>query len=257
MQNSEWKVSVLLPGSWHGATSVLLSKGRHYIIVDTGMPHEAHQIVKALELRRLRPTNIRAVINTHFHIDHASNNLLFPGSEIYGSQESHDWCRAVYSDLRDQQNWETLILKYYPETFEYEKAKEMMSKLRKLALRWWDPKRLGSSSQFRWIENHALPADLEGLLTTGHVPGHASIIVRGGKQPTVIAGDALLSRRHDARVLTMIPHNRKQFQQDRARILAMQARILPGHDLEFSTPPPEHGQAHALSQRVLLTRSRK
>ena len=39
-----------------------------------------------------------------------------------GSQESHDWCRAVYSDLLDQQNWETLILKYYPETFEYEKS---------------------------------------------------------------------------------------------------------------------------------------
>ena len=84
MQNSEWKVSVLLPGSWHGATSVLLSKGRHHIIVDTGMPHEAHQIVKALELRGLRPTDIRTVINTHFHIDHVSNNMLFPGSEIYG-----------------------------------------------------------------------------------------------------------------------------------------------------------------------------
>jgi glyoxylase-like metal-dependent hydrolase (beta-lactamase superfamily II) len=176
------------------------------------------------------------VINSHFHIDHVSNNTLFPGSEIFGSQESYDWCRAVYSDLRDQQNWETLILKYYPETFDYEQAKEMMGKLRKLALRWWDPKRLGNSSQFRWIEKHALPDNLEGLLTSGHVPGHASVIVHGAKQRTVIAGDALLSRQHEEKVLTMIPHKRKQVQQDRGRILAMQARILPGHDLEFSTP---------------------
>jgi glyoxylase-like metal-dependent hydrolase (beta-lactamase superfamily II) len=113
-----------------------------------------------------------------------------------------------------------------------------MTKLRKLALRWWDPKRLGSSSQFRWIEKHALPSDLEGLLTSGHVPGHASIIVHGGEQRTVIAGDALLSRQHDEKVLTMIPHRRRQFQQDRARILAMRARILPGHDAEFSMPHP-------------------
>jgi glyoxylase-like metal-dependent hydrolase (beta-lactamase superfamily II) len=239
MQNSEWKVDVLLAGSWHGATSVLLSKRRHHIIVDTGMPHEAHAIVKALELRGLRPTDIQIVINSHFHIDHVSNNTLFPGSEIFASQESYDWCRAVYSDLLDQQTWETLILKYYPETFEYEQAEETMGKLRKLALRWWDPKRLGNSSQFRWFEKHALPHNLEGLVTSGHVPGHASIIVHGREQRTVIAGDALLSRQHEEQVLTMIPHNRKQFQQDRARILAMQARILPGHDLEFSTPCSE------------------
>jgi len=241
MQNSEWRVEVLLPGSWHGATSTLLSNRRHHIIVDTGMPHEAHAIVKALEARGLRPTDIQTVINSHFHIDHMSNNTLFPASEIFGSQESYDWCRAVYSDLLDQQNWETLILKYYPETFDYDHAEEMMGKLRKFALRWWDPKRLGDSSQFRWIEKHALPHGLESFFTSGHVPGHASIIVDGGEQRTVIAGDALLSRQHEEKVLTMIPHHRKQFQQDRARILAMQARILPGHDLEFSLPSPEEG----------------
>ena len=225
-----------LAGKLRGATSVLLSKGTQHIIADTGMPHEAHEIVKALELRGLRPSDIQIVINSHFHIDHVLNNALFPGSEIFGSQESYDSCRAVYSDLLDKQNWETLILKYYPETFEYERAKELMAKLRKLALRWWDPKRLGNPSQFRWIEKHALPADLEGLLTSGHVPGHVSIIVHGGERRTVIAGDALLSRRHDEEVLTMIPHSRKQFQQDRGRILAMGARIVPGHDAEFSLP---------------------
>ena len=55
MQNSDWKVDVLLPGSWHGATTTLLARGRQHIIVDTGMPHEAHHIVQALEARGLRP----------------------------------------------------------------------------------------------------------------------------------------------------------------------------------------------------------
>jgi glyoxylase-like metal-dependent hydrolase (beta-lactamase superfamily II) len=238
MQNCEWKVDVLLPGSWHGATCVLLSNKRHHVIVDTGMPHEAHGIVKALQVRGLRPTDIQTVINSHFHIDHALNNVLFPGSEIFGSQESYDWCRAAYSDLLDP-NWERLALKYYPETFDYEQAEEMMGKLRKLALRWWDPIRIGNISQFRWIEKHALPDELECFVTSGHVPGHASIIVHGETQRTVIAGDALLSRIHDEKVLTMIPHHRQQYQEDRARILAMRARILPGHDLEFYTPSSE------------------
>jgi glyoxylase-like metal-dependent hydrolase (beta-lactamase superfamily II) len=239
MQNCEWKVNVLLPGSWHGATCVLLSNRRHHVIVDTGMPHEAHAIVKALQLHGLKPTDVQTVINSHFHIDHVSNNTLFRHSEIFGSQESYDWCRAAYSDLLDEQNWETLIPKYYPDIFEYGHAEVMRGKLRKIVLRWWDPRRLGDSSQFRWIEKHPLPHNLETLVTSGHVPGHASIIVHGKKQRTVIAGDALLSRRHDERVLTMIPHHREQYQQNRARILAMQARILPGHDLEFSTPSSE------------------
>jgi len=235
MRDGEWNVDVLVPGSWHGATSVLISDRRHNIVVDTGLPHEAHAIMKALELRGLKPTDIRLVINSHFHIDHVSNNTLFPTSEILCSLESYEWCRAVYSDLLDGRHWETLIPKYYPDLFDYDHALEMMGKLRKLVLRWWDPKRLGDSSQFRWIEKHPLPHNLESLVTFGHVPGHVSIIVHTGKQRTVIAGDAVLSRRDEEKTLTMIPHQRKQYQQDRARILAMQARILPGHDREFTT----------------------
>ena len=240
MRKSEWKVDVLLPGSWHGATSVLLSNERHHIIVDTGMPHEAHSIVEALELRGLKPTDIKTVINSHFHIDHVSNNTLFPASDIFGSQESYDWCRAAYSDLLDQQNWETLILKYYPETFDYEQAEEMMGKLRKFALRWWDPKRLGDPSQFRWIEQHALPHDLEGLMTSGHVPGHVSRVVNVEKSPVVIAGDALLARELEHNVVTMIPQNREQFLRDREQLLALApagGMIVPGHDREFVPEP--------------------
>jgi glyoxylase-like metal-dependent hydrolase (beta-lactamase superfamily II) len=33
-----------------------------------------------LQLRGLRTSDIQVVINTHFHIDHVSNNALFPRS---------------------------------------------------------------------------------------------------------------------------------------------------------------------------------
>jgi glyoxylase-like metal-dependent hydrolase (beta-lactamase superfamily II) len=200
------------------------------------MPNESHQLLAALERRGLCPADIEGVINTHVHVDHVSNNSLFPESAIYASQESYDWCCALYSDLCDKAHWEKLILKYYPETWDYERAGELMGKLRKMALRWWDPKRLGRRTQFRWTETHGLPEGLQSLLTAGHVPGHISIVVRTPGERTIIAGDVVISRDAEAEVLTMIPHQRRQSELDRTRLLALGGRILPGHDREFPSP---------------------
>ncbi len=235
MARTQWKVETLLPGSWRSATSVLLTNGSRHLVVDTGMAHEGHLLIEALQQRGLKTADIDAVINTHFHIDHVLNNSLFPDSLIYGTQESHDWCCSLYSDLLDDQGWERLVLKYYPETPEYPHAIEHMHQLRKLTLRWWDRQRLGSASQHRWLESHDLPEDMEMLLTSGHVPGHISVIVPGMEYKTVVAGDACLSRSEDARILTMIPRDREQSRLDRGLILALGKRIFPGHDVEFMT----------------------
>lgn len=236
MAGSAWSVDVLLSGSWRGATSVLLSSGRLHAVVDTGLPHEAHQLLEALNQKGLAPSDIAMVINTHFHVDHVLNNSLFPSSDIYGTQESYQWCTALYSDMVDEVGWVKRVLKFYPETFDYEHAEANMGKLRKFTLRWWDVARLGAPSQFLWTENHALPEGLESLLTHGHVPGHLSLTVPTPGQRTVIAGDALLTRDHDEQVLTMIPQNRKQSLVDRNLILSSGGRIIPGHDREFLIP---------------------
>lgn len=234
MAKHEWKVESLLPGSWRSAASTLLSNGNHHLVVDTGMTHEEHLLVEALQQRGLTTSDIGAVINTHFHIDHVLNNSLFPGSVIYATQESHDWCCSLYSDLLDGEHWEKLVLKYYPQTFEYDHAVERLHQMRKFTLRWWDRKRLGSPSQPRWLESHPLPEGLEILVTSGHVPGHLSLIVPEKEQTTVVAGDACLSQLEDTRILTMIPRDREQARRDRERVLALGSRIFPGHDAEFT-----------------------
>jgi glyoxylase-like metal-dependent hydrolase (beta-lactamase superfamily II) len=236
MGTSKWQADVLLPGNWRTATSVLLSNGGYRSVVDTGMPHEAHLLLHALEQRGLGAADIHSVINTHFHIDHVLNNTLFSNSVIYGSQESYDWCCSLYSDLRDEQHWEKLVLKYYPEMSSHDQALEHLHQMRKFTLRWWDLNRLGTRSQYRWIERHALPQGLQALFTSGHVPGHVSIIIPDASQPTIVAGDAFLSRTDDARVLTMIPHHQEQFRRDQKGILARGGRIIPGHDAEFTSP---------------------
>lgn len=203
-------------------------------MIDTGMPHEEHLLVNALQQHGLGTSDIEAVINTHFHIDHVLNNSLFTSSAIYATQESHDWCCSLYSDLLDDQHWERLILKYYPQTFEYDHAVEHLHQMRKFTLRWWDRKRLGCPSQLHWLESHSLPEGLEISVTSGHVPGHLSVIIPEKEQVTVVAGDACLSRSDDTRVLTMIPRDREQARLDRQQVLELGTRIFPGHDVEFT-----------------------
>ena len=233
MANSEWKAETLLPGGWRNATSVLLSNGNSHLVVDTGMAHEEHLLVNALSRQGLSTSDINGIVTTHFHIDHVLNNSLFPNSVIYATQESHDWCCSLYSDLMDNQNWEKLVLKYYPQTFEYDHAVEYLHQMRKFTLRWWDRKRLGSPGQHRWLESNSLPDGLEIHLTSGHVPGHVSVIVAGKDQTTVVAGDACLSRSEDVQVLTMIPRDLEQSRMDRNQVISLGTRIFPGHDVEF------------------------
>jgi glyoxylase-like metal-dependent hydrolase (beta-lactamase superfamily II) len=237
-----WRIEVLLEGSLRGASSVLISDGRRHIVVDTGLPHEEPELVRALERQGLKPLDIRIVINTHFHVDHVLNNRLFPQSVIYAPQESYDWARRLYADLRVEDDWEKLVLKYYPEVMAYEKAASYIGALRKFALRWWDEARLGEPSQFRWMETQILPEGIEAVFTSGHVPGHASLLVSNGRERTVVAGDALLSREHDDQILTMIPVDKEMYRRDREKILALGDRIVPGHDAEFQdlrTPPSD------------------
>jgi glyoxylase-like metal-dependent hydrolase (beta-lactamase superfamily II) len=240
MANPSWKIDILLPGSFRGASSVLLSSGYHHIVVDTGLPHEEALLVAALSRKGLKPSDVGIVVNTHFHVDHVLNNRLFPQSLIYAPEESYDWARRLYTDLRVENDWEKLMLKYYPEVMAYEKAASYMAALRKFALRWWDEARLGAPSQFRWMETQPLPEGMEAVFTSGHVPGHASLLVSNGHERTVVAGDALLSREHDDQILTMIPVNKAMYQRDREMILSLGGRIVPGHDAEFQEPrtPP-------------------
>jgi len=231
-----WRIEVLLAGSMRGASSVLISNGHLNVMVDTGLPHEESLLVGALERQGLKPSDVQIVVNTHFHVDHVLNNRLFTKSLIYAPQESYDWAKRLYTDLRVEGDWEKRVLRYYPEVVDDEKALSYMSALRRFALRWWDDQRLGARAQFRWLESQPLPDGLEAVITSGHVPGHASLLISNGRERLVIAGDALLSRQHDDQVLTMIPVNKELYQRDRERILSLGSRFVPGHDAEFHNP---------------------
>ncbi|HEX5484041.1 MAG TPA: MBL fold metallo-hydrolase [Terriglobia bacterium] len=252
MLTHHWKAEALLEGDWRGASCVLLTNGCEPLLVDTGMPHDAHRLLAALAQRGFEPSDIRIIINTHFHLDHVSNNCLFPRSAIYATQESYDWCHALYADLVDAVNWKTRVLKYYPEMGEYPEIEHLMDGVRRVALRWWDSSRSGLASQFRWIERHALPDGIAAVVTHGHVPGHVSLLTQDSDGTTVVAGDALLTRTHDDQVLTMIPRWRAEYLAGRQKILSIAGRIIPGHDRAFINVPADEPSAVPLGKPAKL-----
>ncbi len=60
----------------------LVQAGGTNIIVDTGMPHDAEEILEALHRHGLDGEDIDIVVNTHCHHDHTGCNRLFGVAEV-------------------------------------------------------------------------------------------------------------------------------------------------------------------------------
>jgi len=66
------------PARQHADGTVSLIRGRHNVIVDTGIPPDREVILRQLQGEGLRPGDIDFVVCTHGHSDHIGNNNLFP-----------------------------------------------------------------------------------------------------------------------------------------------------------------------------------
>ncbi len=60
----------------------LVRAGGQNIMVDTGMPHDAPDILAALEGHGLDSEDVDVVVNTHGHHDHTGCNRLFGSAEV-------------------------------------------------------------------------------------------------------------------------------------------------------------------------------
>jgi N-acyl homoserine lactone hydrolase len=68
------------------SVTLVIQEGKK-IVVDTGLFSEEEIILDALARLGLRPEDIDAVANTHFHPDHCGNNHIFVESEILDLKE--------------------------------------------------------------------------------------------------------------------------------------------------------------------------
>ena len=236
-----WDVELLLEGTGYSSTCALLTSQTHRVVIDTGLSLQEDALISALRRKNLEPTDIDIVVNTHLHVDHCGNNVLFARAVIFMSQEEWRWTQAFYAALFASRTPERVAPEFYPEMPSYGLKTRTIRNVARMARLFWHPSRLGGEKQFRWLETSNLPSGLEILSTPGHTPHHRSIRI-AAPEPVIVAGDAVLAEDAEANVKTMIPYSRDQFLATRQALLDRGDKVVPGHGAAF-LPRPVRAQS--------------
>jgi N-acyl homoserine lactone hydrolase len=193
-----------------------------YILIDSGMPLD-HQppdgmpypenqknVLEHLDELGLNPDDIDLFISTHFDIDHAGNDDLFPNAEHIIQREHYELARSGHPRYT--------LARYH-----------------------WDSPTLN----YRLVDGDTeLMSGLTLLKTSGHAPAHQSVLVHLPKTGTVLlAIDAVILERLFTveRKATPTDDNEEQLRASTQKLLDVveqeQARLVVfGHDgLQWQT----------------------
>lgn len=209
-----------LGGSLYGMVVcylIQMSDGRN-ILVDSGIPadyqppsgaplptHETNVVVRLADLG-LQPDDVDLLVCTHFDVDHAGYHDAFPGAEHIVQRAHYDAARSGHP-------------RYAP------------------ARAHWDHPAL----HYRWIEGDTeLVPGVTLLETSGHAPGHQSVLVRLPQtRPVLLAADAVVLERlfTPERKAWPLDDDEEQLRAGTRKLLDVVARervalVVFGHDAE-------------------------
>lgn len=167
----------------------LIAHPRGNVLVDTGVHRQAltdpvgrlgerraglfrlrsapgDEVVSQLALVGLAPSDIRYVVNSHFHFDHCGGNEFFPRSTFLVQRPEMEAARQVLAGAQ---------IRYSPSPIDFDLPLE-----------------------YQLVDGeHDIFGDAQVVLlpTYGHTPGHQSVLVRDGRgAQLVLAADACYTR---------------------------------------------------------------
>lgn len=145
-----------------------------YGVENTGAPGPTW-IEDALREAGHQPSDIRWVINTHLHFDHAGGNTLRDGTGVRLA-----FPNATYVVQRNE-------LHFARHTNERTRASYMPANYEPVA----------EAGRWRLLEGDAeiLPG-IRARMTPGHIPWHQSIVVESGGETAVFLGDVIPTHHH-------------------------------------------------------------
>jgi len=163
--------------------------------VDTAYQPRRRPLADALSEARLRLGDIALVVNTHLHFDHCGNNALFPNVPVYVHS-------AEYVAAHTQLHYTVLDWVDAPNT-RYEQVSG----------------------------DHELLPGLRLVPTSGHTPGHQSVLIDTDAGPVILAGQAIYNAaeyHHLEATGTLFPDtgDRTQALASAHRLLALEPRVV-------------------------------
>lgn len=199
----------------------LLYDGNDYILVDTGgtspdgvhyMPYTQvpEQTLPAqLKLHGVTPEDIKTVIMTHLHWDHAGNNALFPNAKFYVQRRELEYAAAPLDIQKGAYN-KTLIFQ----------------------------------TDYEIVDGCAEITDgISVFPTPGHSPGSQSVVVDTDQGKYIIVGDLICLYDCMARnpmIINGLHTNLFEYYDSMNAVAATGYTVLPGHEpkiLEHSVYP--------------------
>jgi glyoxylase-like metal-dependent hydrolase (beta-lactamase superfamily II) len=241
-------VSVLVEGGPTRASSVVARCGADVAIFDTGMAMHANSLVAALASQGLVTDDVTLVFNTHAHLDHSHNNVLFPRATIYASALDRAWTFALHDVLaRNDSASVQHIEPFYPHVAAGRYRPKVVQKVLAIEKLLWDPSRLGPALRTRWLEEVDPPAGITVVPTPGHVPHHVSFAIATQDRPVLVCGDALLIRASDDSANWLMPPSSiEEYRRSQRLVEAFDGIIVPGHDEPFDNRPTAKAMAAEL-----------
>jgi glyoxylase-like metal-dependent hydrolase (beta-lactamase superfamily II) len=206
-------------------------------VIDTGFGHHTNSLVAALAAEGIAPADVNFVLNTHAHVDHSHNNVIFTRANIYGSPDDRAWTREFYYALAAADHYPEPedVLRCYPEICDTTCDRKILRKVLGIEKLTWDESRWGDDAKILALETNPLPEGITLLPTPGHAPHHFSFIINTNERPVLIAGDALLVRdemkRSDLQIIP--PYNLKDYKRSQRLIESFDGIIIPGHAEPF------------------------
>ncbi|MDR2529616.1 MAG: MBL fold metallo-hydrolase [Synergistaceae bacterium] len=178
------------------STIVLLRREKRLCLVDTGGHGARLWLLQALKDRGLHPNDVDSVFLTHLHFDHIANVSLFPRAMFYLGQVEWEYANTVEDPV--VQEGVLPLLRAFKKTLLKKDGEEV------------------------------LPG-VSFLLTPGHTPGSASLLVDEGIK-TAISGDAIKNRVELATGNVGMTQAAEVSRKSVEKVKALAARVLPGHD---------------------------
>ncbi|MGG1676656.1 MBL fold metallo-hydrolase [Neobacillus sp. NRS-1170] len=179
------------------------------ILVDTGFYGNRHLVMKALRDHGIQQEDVNLLFLTHLHFDHCQNVDLFPNAQIVLSQAEFDYAvQGQAAAVGDE-----FIPEYITERLQQ----------RELTL---------------FKEEMALNENIKVVLTPGHTPGSATLLLKENEETlTAVCGD-LLKYAWEVYPGTTAPKGtfggEEQLKSSQHKILKSGVtRIIPGHDRPF------------------------
>jgi glyoxylase-like metal-dependent hydrolase (beta-lactamase superfamily II) len=171
-----------------------------------------------LRARGLNPADVRFVVMTHLHIDHASGMAQFPDATFVFSRR--EWEAAREGGLK-----QGYIQRQFDHAFDYR-------------LLDFDGDDVSSFASFGRSLDLFGDGSLRVVYTPGHTLGHMSVVAKLGDGELLIVADAAYTMRTiDETVMPFGPHDEHDF---RRSLKAVQqyieqkpsAVVVPGHDID-------------------------